>query len=431
MAKILDVYLHQIRAAHVTQGTGGALSLEYSPEYIAVGGPSLSTSLPVRAHPYTNKATKAFLEGLIPESESAREHLAQELGISARNAFAILGHIGLDCAGAIQIVPHNTKLPPESSKTEVTTADIAHRLRQIRTASQPSWVLPNESWSLGGAQAKFALTQLNGTWFHTNGNLASTHIFKPGILNLHRQALNEHLCLQAAATLGLLVARSNIVEFSTEQATVIERYDRLIDGDKILRIHQEDLCQAMGYLPTRKYESQGGPSASQIIQFLRRITTPEIAQLNVDRLVQALIFNALIGAPDAHAKNYSLIYPDGRTPVLAPLYDIASALAYTETSTDIAIPEGRHWVADTRKSAMKIGGVAEFSSITGDRWRSFAQANKLDEQQVIAWVHDYCLAIPEAFEIACAQHTSTGLNELQDNLLRPIQQLCADIYRTL
>lgn len=431
MTKTLDIYLHQNRAAQVTQNGSDALSLQYLPEYIQAGGAALSIALPVRTQPYTNKPTKIFLEGLVPESESARERLAQEHSISARNAFALLKHIGLDCAGAIQLIPEGQHLPKKSSRAEVPAAEIAHRIVQARSALQSSWVLPNESWSLGGAQAKFALTQLNGKWFHTQGALPSTHIFKPGIPNLNYQALNEHLCLQAASALGLLTASTRIMEFGKEQAIVVERYDRALNGDRILRVHQEDLCQAMGYLPSKKYESQGGPSASAIIQFLRRTATPEIAQNNIDRFVQALMFNCLIGAPDAHAKNYSLIYLDGHTPILAPLYDIASALAYTDSPESGAVPEGQHAVADIRKSAMKVGGEAVFSQITGERWRKFAKDNKLNEQQVMDWLESYCLAIPQAFDIVCAQQTATGMDELKAKLLNPIKQLCAQIYQTM
>lgn len=141
------------------------------------------------------------------------------------------------------------------------------------------------------------------------------------------QELNEHLCLDAARRAGLLTARTRVQRFDDQSAIMIDRYDRFDDGEQVRRVHQEDLCQSLGYPPDRKYEAEGGPSARQIVDLFRQIMRPRYAADAVGRFVDALTWNWIIGGTDAHAKNYSLLL-SGSDIRLAPLYDIASALPY-------------------------------------------------------------------------------------------------------
>src|SRR5947209_5418022 len=173
---------------------------------------------------------------------------------------------------------------------------------------------------LAGAQAKTALLYSNGRWGVPSGLAATSHILKPAVVGLDDHDLNEHLCLDAARRAGLIAARTRIAQFGGESAIVVDRYDRRHQGDQIVRVHQEDLCQALAIPPARKYQSEGGPGPTDIIRLLRRIMPARAARAAVWSFIDALAWNWIIGGTDAHAKNYSLLLA-GDQIRLAPLYD--------------------------------------------------------------------------------------------------------------
>ena len=155
-------------------------------------------------------------------------------------------------------------------------------------------------------------------------------------------AENEHWCLRLAALAGLPVADSTVQFFEDEPAFVVERFDRVHEKSKVLRVPAEDLCQALGVHPDRKYQNRGGPTPADILQTLAR----ESARPSEDcqTFFDALVFNWLIGGTDAHAKNYTLLHESGGRVRLAPLYDIASSLPYFDPKTlKLAMKIGSHY----------------------------------------------------------------------------------------
>jgi serine/threonine-protein kinase HipA len=177
--------------------------------------------------------------------------------------------------------------------------------------------------------------------------------------------------------------------FETERVIVIERYDRLwTRGENLRRVHQEDVCQALGLPPTAKYQNDGGPTPEQIIDLLRQNIFPSTAAAeNVNRFVDSLAFNWVIGGTDAHAKNYSVLLA-GSQVRLAPMYDVASALAYD----DMYVPRLR--------MAMKIGGEYRMEAVRGRHWRRFAATNGLDPDEVISRVSRIATQTPDALATA-------------------------------
>lgn len=271
-----------------------------------------------------------------------------------------------------------------------------------------SWVMHRERWSLAGAQSKFALRFHNGQWYEATGAQPTTHIFKPGIHDLKDQALNEHLCLKTLGTLGLPVAHTEYQKFGESAAIVVERYDRISTDAGVFRLHQEDMCQATSTftLPERKYESSRGPSALKIIELLRQVCPPE----DVETFIQALIANYLLGAPDAHAKNYSLLHlPDGQIR-LAPLYDIASGFPYASSlSSDIhsmdqpnnnGIPGKNDGL---EKAAMAIGGERRFGKLSSKHWTKFARNAGFNEDRLRATVQYMAQNLPEVLRRVCRE----------------------------
>ena len=191
------------------------------------------------------------------------------------------------------------------------------RRRLLRAQSQSEWMDESEHWTLGGAQGKIALARIGDAWHVCHGSAATTHIIKPDVEGLTLQSLDEYLCMRLARTCGLKAATVSYEEFDGVPVIVVERYDRMIQTNgAVTRIHQEDLCQALGYLPKDKYV----PTPADILSLLKS----DASDQSVYDFVSALFFNYPIGATDAHAKNYSLMHLVGQERCLAPIYDVAS-----------------------------------------------------------------------------------------------------------
>src|SRR5699024_8293855 len=226
-------------------------------------------------------------------------------------------------------------------------------------------------------------------WHTAHGAEPTTHIVKPGVRTLKAQALAEHVSMRAATTLGLSAAHTELTEFKSQLAIVITRFDRAADErGQLVRRHQEDLCQALGL--AERDEEDGGPSALDVIDLLRAASeTPRAARANVDAFVDGLIFNTVIGAPDAHARNYAVLL-EGDQVHLSPLYDVASGLGYDAGGGQ-------------RKLSMSIGGTFLLAEVTGETWRRFAQSARLEDGRVRARLAEIAQQVPEAFEAALAE----------------------------
>ena len=244
-------------------------------------------------------------------------------------------------------------------------------------------------FSLAGAQAKTALYRhSDGRWGLPVGAAATSHILKPAIAGFDDHDLNEHLCLQAAAIAGLPVVRSELVSFGAETAILIERYDRLRSGRALIRVHQEDLCQALGVAPTTKYQADGGPGPVEVATLLRRVMPARVAEEGVARFADALIWNWLIGGTDAHAKNYSLLLSGGQVR-LAPLYDVASAL-----------PCGAH--ERKLRLAMKLGDDYRLHDPRSSAWAALSAHLGIDRDGLVERAARLAAAAPDAFSAAAA-----------------------------
>jgi len=274
--------------------------------------------------------------------------------------------------------------------------DIAERLRMLR-ADRAAWRIPRDTgqFSLAGTQPKTALLHENGRWGVPSGRTPTTHILKPPTGEFDGHAENEHVCMRLASALGLITARSEVKWFEDQAAIVIERYDRERTDTGILRAHQEDVCQALAILPTRKYENDGGPGVRAIVALLRTFSGRPTE--DVQRFVDAILFNWLIGGTDAHAKNYSmLIGAEGRAR-LAPLYDVASILPYGFDPQRVRL-------------AMKIGGEYGLRDIGPRQWRKLALDLRLDAEVLLARIRDLSRALPDIVADIRRQTEREGLD---------------------
>jgi serine/threonine-protein kinase HipA len=231
--------------------------------------------------------------------------------------------------------------------------------------------------SLAGAQDKLPVVfdgariglPLNGT--------PSSHILKPAIQAVEDSVINEGFCMALAQAMQLEPAKSKVHRVLDRSFLLVERYDRLIDAQGHRhRLHQEDFCQALGVVPESKYQNEGGPDLAQCFDLVRSVTRPSAPQ--VLRLLDYVIFNALIGNHDAHAKNFSLLY-SGKATVVAPLYDVLSTAVYPTL---------------TPKMAMKIGSKYKFSEIQAQHWDQFSESVGLSKAQAKRRILELARSLP-------------------------------------
>jgi serine/threonine-protein kinase HipA len=361
----------------------------------------LSLSMPLAAREHGPAVVQAFLWGLLPDNELVLGRWATRFQVSARNVFALISHVGEDCAGAVQFVTPDRLDAVRSGADDkiewLDEPDIATRLQILRD-DHAAWRLPRDTgqFSLAGAQPKTALLLQGKRWGIPAGRIPTTHILKPPTGHFGGHSENEHVCLMLARSLGLPAAQSQVMRFENEIAIVIERYDRQQGGNRIVRIHQEDVCQALAIMPTRKYQNEGGPGAADVVELLRTYSTEREA--DVSTFVDALGFNWLIAGTDAHAKNYSLLLGRGPHVRLAPLYDVASILPYDEFDIH------------KLKLAMKVGGEYRLRQIGLRQWQKLARELRLDAEGLIARLGAMAAQLPDAANEARRRADAEGLD---------------------
>lgn len=422
-AGALDVLIAGKLAGTLSQDGAGSLSFAYGRGYRGV---PLSSSMPLSTRPYRDKAVLPYLWGLLPEDPAARRHVAADAGISPNNPFALLGVIGLDCPGAVQFVPQGSDAYRDERLVAVSGAEIARRLAKGRRDGA-GWIANDEHWSLGGQQSKFALRRMDGRWYSCEGSAATTHILKSGVRGLAHQALNEYVCMRLATSLGVPAASVEYLEFEgeggVEPAIVIERYDRLVEGDNVTRLHQEDLCQALGCLPDNKYTMYGGPNCAEALGLLT--STGPTAQANAAGFLQMLFLNYLLAATDAHAKNYSIMLAADGSHRLAPMYDVASIAPYVEEAKLKVKPP---------KLAMSIGGENRAGHVSANDLAKLVEQCGLERFGITAegcrdllalYAEEIPSKLAQEFDALEKTGSADAARELRGRMEEPIAQLCA------
>ncbi|OXJ14719.1 type II toxin-antitoxin system HipA family toxin [Burkholderia sp. AU6039] len=299
----------------------------------SVGRP-LSLSLPfgVGDAPLRGERINHYFDNLLPDSDVIRRRLAARFGIATTEPFDLLAALGRDCVGAVQLLGEDD-VPTDLDRidgTPLSDDDVARVLDQASGVVVAAGDDDDFRLSLAGAQEKTALLFHDGRWMRPHGATPTTHILKLplGLVGNKRADLtasveNEWLCLAILRAFGLPAANAEIVQFGAYKVLSVERFDRVLhrDGGWLLRLPQEDFCQALGVPPHLKYESHGGPGVPDLASLLRR---SETAREDLDTLFAALIVFWMLAAPDGHAKNFSLrLLPGGRFR-LTPLYDVMS-----------------------------------------------------------------------------------------------------------
>lgn len=414
MNKELIVLMDNRKMGRVVQGNHGKLTFFYEETWRnSDQSYPLSLSMPLGLSEHPHEKIDAFLWGLLPDNEGTLNRLGREHHVSPRNAFALIGATGEDCAGAVQFVQSERIDQPNKNSAKVqwlTEKEIAERLRILR-GNHAAGRLPRDEgqFSLAGAQPKTAFLFENGKWGVPSGRIPTTRILKPPTGEFDGHAENEHYCLELARGLWLIVPNSEILHFDNEVAIVVDRYDRIQIKEIWHRVHQEDLCQALGFPSTKKYQNEGGPSTAEIVSLLRTYSRNPVP--DVQAFVDAIAFNWLVAGTDGHSKNYSVLIGAGGNVRLAPLYDLASILPYT----DMNLPKA--------KLAMKIGGEYLLRNIGLYRWRKMATELRLDPDALLQRVDGFAQQLPELSENVRRQLNREGIKHgILDKLARMITE---------
>lgn len=328
----LRVYQNNRLVGHLLKEPSGAIEFRYDEEWLnrETAFP-VSLSLPLREDAYRGEPVIAVFENLLPDSDVLRKRVADRVGAPGYDAYSLLAAIGRDCVGALQFIAGDAEMPDDSTAISGEPVDEEAVERLLKNLTQAPLGLSRDDdfrISVAGAQEKTALLRVDGQWLKPHGTTPTTHIFKtqigqlPNGIDLSNSVENEFYCLRLLKHLGLPVNNAEITTFGQTRALVVERFDRTWSNGRLIRLPQEDCCQALSVPPARKYQSDGGPGIVEIANLLKGSDTPADDHRT---LFQAQLVFWLIGATDGHAKNFSIFLHPGGGYSLTPLYDVLTA----------------------------------------------------------------------------------------------------------
>lgn len=347
---------------------------------------------------YRGAVVNAYFDNLLPDSDAIRRRLAQRYRLNDSASFTLLAALGRDCVGALQLLPEG-ETPQDLQRISgvpMEEADIANLLRQTVQPGLAGQMDPDADLrlSIAGAQEKTALLYHDGLWQRPLGSTPTTHILKLPLglvggmqADMRSSVENEWLCAQLVDAFGLPVAKCDITRFEEQKVLVVERFDRRLstDGSWLIRLPQEDLCQATATPPHLKYQSDGGPGIARILDIL---AGSENSEADRRQFFKTQVVFWLLAATDGHAKNFSLFHLPGGRYRATPLYDILSAhpvighgagkvapqkaklaMAVRGQSNHYLIDriQPRHWLAQARSSGLTEAWANDLLSELADR----------------------------------------------------------------
>ena len=405
--RVLDVYVGSSKVGQYSRAPGGATTFRYDPAWLSSERAfPISTSMPLSDRIWSGEGAISYFDGLLPDDRIVREKIAAREQADSAGIFDLLAVIGRDCVGALRFVPEGTD-PGDPVKMEyrpVSDVEIAARLASLGT--NPLGLYADEDdfrISIAGVQEKTAFLRIDNQWQLPLGPTPTSHIFKPAMkegpngADFSDTPWNEWLCLVLCRTLGLETANAEVRLFDGKPVIVVERFDRTWQESVLYRLPQEDICQALGVPPLRKYQSDGGPGIVEVLEFLNGAVAP-----HEDRMIfmKAQIVYWLLAAIDGHAKNFSIfITPGGYR--LTPLYDVMSAAPYPEFHTQKI------------KLAMALGdkGYYRLSQIQLRHFYQTGQKAGLREQDMESIFSDLATRMKEAIAEAAVLAKNAGMPE--------------------
>lgn len=369
----------------------GRVVFQYSQDWIENESVPVSLSLPCRKEKFAPAVSTAFFENLLPEGNT-RTILAFRHRFDKKDTYSFLENFGEDCAGALSIIPENQE--PDFTPGQYTniTQDLTEVLEKMQFDPERYKLYPEikqAKLSLAGAQDKLPVYfKDNQFYLPKNSGSATTHIIKPinaGFIDIPR---NEAFCMELAQQSGFPVPDSKIVKIDGHELFVVDRYDRQVFNKEIVRIHQEDFCQAMGYPAERKYQESGGPGFAECRKLIDEYLSNEGAA-NRLLFIRMMIFNYIIGNHDAHGKNFSILHDNDFK--LAPFYDLVSTQIYPLDN----------------KFAMAIGQTFRLDRIKDHSFELFARDVNVRPNLLKNLTKDICRAVEKELESVILAHEKT------------------------
>lgn len=395
----LRVYMNNRGVGTLSREASGAIDFSYHEDWLGwEHALPVSLSLPLRETPYRGESVAAVFENLLPDSDTLRRHVAEKVGARGIDAYSMLAKIGHDCVGALQFIAGDDEAPDTTGKLDGEAVDAEGIEKILKGLSQAPLGLNRDDAfriSVAGAQEKTALLWHEGQWIKPHGTTPTTHLIKtqigqlPGGIHLSDSVENEYYCLKLTEAFGLPVNTATIETFGETKALVIERFDRRWTKDgRLLRLPQEDCCQALSVPPTLKYQNEGGPGMVDILTMLKGSDTPTEDQ---DVFIKAQLIFWLIGATDGHAKNFSVFLSPGGSYRMTPLYDILTA----QTALNARQIERKQM-----KMAMSLGKSRHyrFDQIHGRHFVQTAVQAGLSKKRAAAIIEEVAELAPKALD---------------------------------
>ena len=430
-AESLNVLMNGSPVGSLARSSKGIISFGYDKNWLSDRNRRpLSLSLPLTAQVYSGDLVENFFDNLLPDNMALRNRLQARVGASSTRAFDLLSHIGRDCVGAVQLVPEG-----ERPSVKMVTADQVDE-SQIEAILKSYSAMPlgvdidaDFRLSVAGAQEKTAFLRMQGNWYRPSGATPTSHIFKLPMgwlgqtgLDLSGSVENEWLCQKLLDAFGMAAADTRMANFGSQKVLVVKRFDRRwsADGSWLIRLPQEDVCQATGTPSALKYEADGGPGMAAIMGLLLGSD-----RAHVDRTVfmTAQVLFWMLGAIDGHAKNFSIFLRPGSRFHLTPLYDVISIYPLAKAG-QISM----HKV----KMAMAVSGKNRhyrWNSIARRYWLNTAKKCRYPEDEMKQIIEKCCdltqecvdqagAALPPGFPGQISSAIFSGIHQARERLIK-------------
>jgi serine/threonine-protein kinase HipA len=378
----------------------------------------VSTRMPLARRQHEPDVVYTWFLNLLPEGRTLQT-IGAILRIPETDVFALLEEMGEDLPGALEISRPADERPKRKPRyRKLTEAELAETIRRL---PERPFLVGEEGihMSLAGAQDKLPVVQYpDGAIGLALDGMPTTHILKPANKRFHSAVENEAFCLHLAAAVKLPVAECSIGKTEDIEYLLVKRYDRSVRSGQVRRIHQEDFCQATGYIPHLKYEwnpqtKQHGPGLKACLDVL---TPTGNAAANKVRFLDYMVFNVLTGNVDAHAKNYSLLLEAGGAVTMAPLYDVMNGEIYDGVTTNLA---------------MKIAGKNRAHYIGARQWDRFAEENALSATQVKRRVAALSQAVLDALPGVLAEMNAAKKSATYQQIAGYVASTCRSMLSNL
>ena len=358
--------MNGVQVGMLDKTRSGGMSFTYDTNWLS--SPSrrpISLSMPLSSTPYTGNEVYNYFDNLLPDNPAVRERVMAKFSVPVDHPFDILAAIGQDCVGALQLVADNTAYRAEIEAQSLSESEIAAQLRRYRESPMGMEEDDDFRISLAGVQEKTALLLQGGTWYRPHGATPTTHILKlpigvihnaSGNIDLTSSCDNEWTCLKIIQNFGIPTTNARVEDFEDQHVLVVERFDRkwTSSQDWLLRLPQEDFCQAMNLPSSRKYQTDDGPSMVACLNLLQNSNNSYEDKLNF--IKQQILF-LLLSAPDGHAKNFSLHLQAGDNFSLAPCYDVLSTYPIVNKQLARRAKLAMGWMGTTKGYRYKIQDI--------------------------------------------------------------------------